>query len=332
MAGVGRPTGARGGVQGAAADIEALGPRWGRSRRVGSPSSWAIAALRTITATLGRGLVVAGREHAVAKGADSEAMPTATTINSLYHLGLPAAFTAQVGGQTGASRRERGIEEPLSTVTTDNHRALVVSNMAHNVPRDAAGEPVATVTTGAKLYLAQPDQEAMVVHARRNTLAAAAQDQPVGLLGRGRRGLSRRSRVGALEVLGGHDGDAVAAEVDLDEPVVLQRADDASGAGVVLAAHALAGDEAGGLGVVGLLVGPAGRLWAPGQKGHGDLLSMGGMARRPARRDICLAAGVAVGAAACRLGARAGRAAATRCRALDRQPCGRWPCARSVPL
>lgn len=48
------------------------------------------------------------------------------------------------------------IEQPMPTVTTTLERALVLSNMAGNVPRRAADEPAGTVTTGSKLYLVEP--------------------------------------------------------------------------------------------------------------------------------------------------------------------------------
>lgn len=148
------------------------------SERPGQTRAWPVEEqMRTITATLDRGLVVAGRENGVPKGVDSEAMQTATTINSLYHLGLPeAAVIPDVGGNPRASR---GTSEPLPTALTRETTGLVVSNMHNNVPRDAESEPASTITTGSKLYLAQPDPDSLVVHARRHTPAAVADQEPV---------------------------------------------------------------------------------------------------------------------------------------------------------
>ena len=196
--------------------------------------------LGTLTAQHRDALVVAVGGNLSERPGQTRAWPTdqpLRTITATLDRGV-AGFTAQVGGQTGASRRERGLDEPLSMVTTDNHRALVipdvggnaragrstrealptaltrettalvmsnqegnapkrddeamdactthnthalvVSNMNNNVPRDAGGEPAGTVTTGAKLYLAQPDP--MVVHARRNTPAATTSGEPIATI------------------------------------------------------------------------------------------------------------------------------------------------------
>lgn len=64
------------------------------------------------------------------------------------------AVVVPVGGQTGSARTPRSTDEPLTTVTTANHRAVVVPNMAHNTGRSTA-EPAPTVTTGNRHMLVQ---------------------------------------------------------------------------------------------------------------------------------------------------------------------------------
>lgn len=146
------------------------------SERPGQTRAWPVAGvLKTVTGTLDRGLLVAGRENGIPKGIDTEPMQTATTINSLYQLGLPATVIPDVGGNPRASK---STQEPLPTTLTRETTGLVVSNMANNVPRLADSEPMGTVTTGAKLFLAEPD-DALIVHARENTLASIAADEPV---------------------------------------------------------------------------------------------------------------------------------------------------------
>ncbi len=85
------------------------------SERAGQTRAWSTAeVLRTLTGTLDRGLIVAGRENAVPKGVDSAAMPTATTINSLYQLEFPdLAQIVQAGGPTGAGRNPRDVLREL---------------------------------------------------------------------------------------------------------------------------------------------------------------------------------------------------------------------------
>ncbi|MTD47176.1 hypothetical protein GKE82_23525 [Conexibacter sp. W3-3-2] len=63
----------------------------------------------------------------------------------------------------------RSITDPAITVAaTGNHHALVLSNMANNVPRLAGSEPAGTVTSGNRLALVKPD-EAMLVQTGANT-------------------------------------------------------------------------------------------------------------------------------------------------------------------
>lgn len=65
-------------------------------------------------------------------------------------------FIVSVGGNTHEKPTQVRMwptTEPLKTLTQTAERALVVSNMNNNVPREADAETMAAVTTGAKLYL-----------------------------------------------------------------------------------------------------------------------------------------------------------------------------------
>jgi DNA (cytosine-5)-methyltransferase 1 len=70
--------------------------------------------------------------------------------------GRGPAMVVNVGGNTferPGYTRAWSTDEPLKTITKSSDRGLVVSNMAHSVPRVADDEPMAAVTTGNKLYL-----------------------------------------------------------------------------------------------------------------------------------------------------------------------------------
>lgn len=152
------------------------------SEREGQTRAWPVdEVLKTIVATMDRGLVVAGRENGVPRGLDTEPMQTATTINSLYQLGLPGVFVEP--GQAGNSPKVP-LAEPLDAVTTHAKQALVGANRTNGVPRAADDRPHQTVTTaegGGGLFVVHPDP-AIVVHGRRNTRAAVADDEPVGAI------------------------------------------------------------------------------------------------------------------------------------------------------
>lgn len=145
------------------------------SERVGQTRAWSTAdVLRTLTGTLDRGLVVAGRENAVPKGSAGAPMPTATTINSLYQLEFPElAQIVQAGGPTGTGRTPRAVDGPLPAVLAENHGAVVGTNMTNNVPRVAAGEPMGTVTTGERLFITEAGTGMVGVN-RQHTNAVAA--------------------------------------------------------------------------------------------------------------------------------------------------------------
>ena len=141
------------------------------SERAGQTRAWSTAeVLRTLTGTLDRGLIVAGRENAVPKGVDSAAMPTATTINSLYQLEFPdLAQIVQAGGPTGAGRNPRDVLREMPAILADNHGALVGTNNTNNIPRAAGSEVMGTATTGERLFVTEPDDDAMVGVNRQHT-------------------------------------------------------------------------------------------------------------------------------------------------------------------
>jgi hypothetical protein len=84
------------------------------------------------------------------------------TITAQHRIGL----VVQVGGNLGRvhgdgsiKRVKRGTwptDQPLPTITTSLDRAIVLSNMAHNVPALSESEAMATITTGNKLGLVVP--------------------------------------------------------------------------------------------------------------------------------------------------------------------------------
>lgn len=69
--------------------------------------------------------------------------------------------------------------QPLPATTTRQEQGIVVSNMKNNVPRIAADEAMAAVTTGSKLYLLEPGAAA-VIAGRGNGTPRAAGTQPMG--------------------------------------------------------------------------------------------------------------------------------------------------------
>jgi DNA (cytosine-5)-methyltransferase 1 len=62
--------------------------------------------LRTIHGSFDRGLIVPGRENAVPASLDAAALPTCTTINSLYQLTFPWVEAGQDGNQPKAAAAE----------------------------------------------------------------------------------------------------------------------------------------------------------------------------------------------------------------------------------
>lgn len=82
------------------------------------------------------------------------------------------ALVAPVGGQTGQGRNPRGVDEPLGSVTTENHRALVVRYGGQGgVGRDSA-EPTNTITAH--------DREIGVVIPNRENATGASVAEPAG--------------------------------------------------------------------------------------------------------------------------------------------------------
>ena len=88
------------------------------------------------------------------------------TITAQHRMGL----VVQVGGNLGRLNADGSIDraagnkvwttdEPLRTIHGTLDRGLVLSNMAHNVPRLSDSEAMATVTTGGKLGLVVPYRE-----------------------------------------------------------------------------------------------------------------------------------------------------------------------------
>lgn len=115
------------------------------------------------------------------------------------HGSIDRGFVTTVGGPTGQGRNPQSPDGVIGTPTTDNHRALIVpqndfgermkhadaaplptlptvarpyvlSNMENGPMRDSGSEPLATVTTGNKLYAVDP----WIVPLRRNLKAQPA--------------------------------------------------------------------------------------------------------------------------------------------------------------
>lgn len=111
------------------------------------------------------GFVVAKGGGSVPRSTD-ESLPCVTTIPQLRLL-VPA------GGMR--STRATSTEEPMPTQTAgDGRRALVLSNMAGNTPRDADTQPSHVITTGGKLGLVEAPEGAFVM---RNNTARGDQAQ-----------------------------------------------------------------------------------------------------------------------------------------------------------
>ncbi len=70
--------------------------------------------------------------------------------------------------------RAKGSEEPLGTLTTHDRWALVLANCTNNVPRDAHGEPLATICTGDHMYLVVGTS-----HSKGNGACACPVDSPL---------------------------------------------------------------------------------------------------------------------------------------------------------
>lgn len=71
--------------------------------------------------------------------------------------------------------RATPLDAPMKAVTCTSDRAIVVSNMAHGVPKGSDTQPMGTVTTGNKLYVCEP----MVVPYRENAVARPALSEPM---------------------------------------------------------------------------------------------------------------------------------------------------------
>lgn len=118
-------------------------------------------AMGCLTTRNTHGLVVAMRENAVPKHADGEPLPTATTINSIYALGLPRLVVSNMGSEGSVKQPAIDIDEPMATVTTGNKLyALdpwIVPLRKHTKPIRAADEAMPTIVAGGNQhYLATP--------------------------------------------------------------------------------------------------------------------------------------------------------------------------------
>jgi DNA (cytosine-5)-methyltransferase 1 len=139
----------------------------GTITREQTSKAWPVAEpLRTVHGTLDRALVVSNMAHNVPRPATAEPTPSVTTGG---RLGL----VVHVGGQQGQSRTARGTGEPLHAITTENHRALIVANREHSSPREAATEPLPTLTTINSVYLA----DGLVVPYRAHTRERSAREE-----------------------------------------------------------------------------------------------------------------------------------------------------------
>jgi DNA (cytosine-5)-methyltransferase 1 len=80
--------------------------------------------------------------------------PLGTAVDGQKHA-LVAAFLAKHYGDTG-QRPGSAMQEPVSTITTSDHNALVAANIVRNFhgekPSDAVDEPLRTVTTQANKH------------------------------------------------------------------------------------------------------------------------------------------------------------------------------------
>jgi DNA (cytosine-5)-methyltransferase 1 len=86
-------------------------------------------------------------------------------------------FVVSVGGNTHEKPNQVRMwptTDPLKTLTRTAERALVVSNMNNNVPRDPGAEAMHCVTTGAKLYLLNEPGKVVFRHGGNGTPRDAA--------------------------------------------------------------------------------------------------------------------------------------------------------------
>ena len=168
--------------------------------------------LETMTAQHRSGLVVQvagnlGRlmsDGSVSRAVENSQVHGTERPLKTLHGSVDRGFVTTVGGPTGQSRNPQHLDEPLGTVTTDNHRALVLSqndfgermkdadaaplptlptvarpyvlsNMENGAMRDSGSEPLSTVTTGNKLYAVDP----WIVPLRRNGVARRAAEAEI---------------------------------------------------------------------------------------------------------------------------------------------------------
>lgn len=114
------------------------------------PRAWPLEdPMPTVTGTADRALVLPLRKGMDARPADGAPLATLSTIPT------SAMVVTCRGSAAGADRHPTHPDaDPLSAVTASgNHHGLIVSNMAHGVPKHADCEPADTVTGGNKLGL-----------------------------------------------------------------------------------------------------------------------------------------------------------------------------------
>jgi DNA (cytosine-5)-methyltransferase 1 len=117
--------------------------------------------MTTRTETSDLTLIVPLRNHARALDAAAEQLPTVCAEGNHHGIVVPVDGTW--------ADRPTSLEAPMPTQTAgDARRALVLSNMAGNSPRDAATEPSHVVTTGGKLALVEAADDGAFVM-RNNT-------------------------------------------------------------------------------------------------------------------------------------------------------------------
>ncbi len=121
------------------------------------PRAWPLEdPMPTVTSTADRALVLPTTHHGDSqrsRRAGDEVVPTITGANR----GELAMVLSMRGPQDDRRPAMDPHGEPLKTVAaTCPTQAVVLSNMAHNVPRRTGDEPMATVTGGNKLGLVMP--------------------------------------------------------------------------------------------------------------------------------------------------------------------------------
>jgi DNA (cytosine-5)-methyltransferase 1 len=109
----------------------------------------------------------------------NEPLPTVTTSGA--HFGLIEPFLIQAGGPTGKGRNARSINDPLSTIVTENHTALVepfiVPQFGDSTPR-SIDRPLGTVTTTSRgIGLCEPF--IMPLNHGKNDNRAYSMDRPL---------------------------------------------------------------------------------------------------------------------------------------------------------